>query len=267
MRLPPRSQKEPIIDRPLIFRVLLSAGCVVAGTIFVYMVRATARCNLDVPRIRSWGSPAVPPVLSFGRPPPQFTMVDGHVNGRDRTMTFTTFVFFDMFNALACRSDRKSVFQLGLFSNRMFVYAVGNVLFGSLAGRGVGCGVWGGVWGVWGGGPDPEACPFPTALTPVPLSLPPPCAHPALSLPSSLSSRPVLVPCSSLAPGGCFLVQLAVIYVPWLQSILQTEALALSDLLSILVLSSLVLWVDELRKWLTRRTVTRTHGKSAYRLV
>ena len=55
----------------------------------------------------------------------QFTMVDGHVNGRDRTMTFTTFVFFDMFNALACRSDRKSVFQLGLFSNRMFVYAVG----------------------------------------------------------------------------------------------------------------------------------------------
>ena len=52
-------------------------------------------------------------------------MVDGHVNGRDRTMTFTTFVFFDMFNALACRSDRKSVFQLGLFSNRMFVYAVG----------------------------------------------------------------------------------------------------------------------------------------------
>jgi len=55
----------------------------------------------------------------------QFTMVHGHVDGRDRTMTFTTFVFFDMFNALACRSERKSVFQIGLFSNRMFVYAVG----------------------------------------------------------------------------------------------------------------------------------------------
>ena len=52
-------------------------------------------------------------------------------------------------------------------------------------------------------------------------------------------------------------MQLAVIYVPWLQAILQTEALALSDLLSILVLSSSVLWSDELRKWLQRRQERR----------
>ena len=58
-------------------------------------------------------------------------------------------------------------------------------------------------------------------------------------------------------PGGCVVVQLAVIYVPWLQAILQTEALALSDLLSILVLSSSVLWSDELRKWLQRRQERR----------
>jgi Ca2+-transporting ATPase len=30
-------------------------------------------------------------------------MEDGVVSSRDRTMTFTTFVMFDMFNALACR--------------------------------------------------------------------------------------------------------------------------------------------------------------------
>merc|ERR1719284_652924 len=39
-------------------------------------------------------------------------------------MTFTCFVFFDMFNALSCRSATKSVFQLGLFSNRAFCLAV-----------------------------------------------------------------------------------------------------------------------------------------------
>ena len=31
------------------------------------------------------------------------TMEDGKVTARDTTMTFTTFVFFDMFNALSSR--------------------------------------------------------------------------------------------------------------------------------------------------------------------
>ncbi|PSN52722.1 hypothetical protein C0J52_06165 [Blattella germanica] len=39
-------------------------------------------------------------------------------------MTFTCFVFFDMFNALSCRSQTKSIFTIGLLSNRMFLLAV-----------------------------------------------------------------------------------------------------------------------------------------------
>ena len=31
-------------------------------------------------------------------------MEDGKITPRDTTMTFTCFVFFDMFNALSCRS-------------------------------------------------------------------------------------------------------------------------------------------------------------------
>jgi len=46
------------------------------------------------------------------------------ITPRDTTMTFTCFVFFDMFNALGCRSQEKSVFEIGLFSNRMFLIAV-----------------------------------------------------------------------------------------------------------------------------------------------
>ncbi len=43
--------------------------------------------------------------------------------------------------------------------------------------------------------------------------------------------------------------QLLVIYFPWLQEVFQTEALALSDLLGLVVLCSTVFWADEVRKW------------------
>jgi len=76
-------------------------------------------------------------------------MVNGNT-ARDTTMTFTCFVFFDMFNALSCRSQvgfyifisnliiekrllqfknirlfqTKSIFTIGLWSNKMFLVAV-----------------------------------------------------------------------------------------------------------------------------------------------
>lgn len=79
-----------------------------------------------------------------------FQMVNGNT-ARDTTMTFTCFVFFDMFNALSCRSQvgfctfifdfhyikkkllqpentclfqTKSIFTIGLWSNKMFLVAV-----------------------------------------------------------------------------------------------------------------------------------------------
>lgn len=54
------------------------------------------------------------------------------VTSRDTTMTFTCFVFFDMWNALSYRSQTKSVFQIGLFSNSFFLAAVGACVFGQL---------------------------------------------------------------------------------------------------------------------------------------
>ena len=49
---------------------------------------------------------------------------------RDTTMTFTCFVFFDMFNALSARSQTKSIFSIGLMKNKSFLIAVGGSLFG-----------------------------------------------------------------------------------------------------------------------------------------
>lgn len=59
-------------------------------------------------------------------------MSDNKITPRDTTMTFTCFVLFDMFNALSCRSQTKSVFQVGLFSNKMFLVAVTLSLVGQM---------------------------------------------------------------------------------------------------------------------------------------
>lgn len=87
----PRNIKEPMITKHLIINVLLSAFIIIAGTAWVYKREMTS---------------------------------DGRHTARDTTMTFTCFVFFDMFNALSCRSQKKSIFTIGLWSNKMFLVAV-----------------------------------------------------------------------------------------------------------------------------------------------
>lgn len=59
-------------------------------------------------------------------------MSEDGITPRDTTMTFTCFVFFDMWNALSCRSQTKSVFSIGLFTNRMFLIAVSLSVLGQL---------------------------------------------------------------------------------------------------------------------------------------
>ena len=98
MRKPPRKVNEPVVSKELLQRVFSSAIVIVLGTLFVFVKE----------------------------------MSDGEVTRRDTTMTFTTFVMFDMFNALSCRSSEKSLFRIGLFANKMFLYAVGGSLLGQL---------------------------------------------------------------------------------------------------------------------------------------
>ena len=97
MQRPPRDPKAPIITRALIGNVLTSAFLIVSGTLYVF-----------------WSESG------------------DATSTRDTTMTFTTFVFFDMFNALSCRSPDRSVFELGLTSNVPFLYAVGGSLIGQM---------------------------------------------------------------------------------------------------------------------------------------
>ncbi|XP_051871455.1 calcium-transporting ATPase type 2C member 1 isoform X2 [Pristis pectinata] len=98
IRQPPRNVKDSILTRSLIVKILVSSLIIVSGTLFVF-----------------WRE-----------------LQDNVITPRDTTMTFTCFVFFDMFNAWSSRSQTKSVFEIGLCSNRMFCYAVLGSIMGQL---------------------------------------------------------------------------------------------------------------------------------------
>ncbi|XP_067854215.1 calcium-transporting ATPase type 2C member 2-like [Heptranchias perlo] len=99
IKRPPRNVKDSILNKGLIVKILFSAIIIISGTLFVY-----------------WKE-----------------LPEGKISSRTTTMTFTCFVFFDMFNALSCRSQTKSIFQIGLFRNHMFLYTVLGSLLGQMA--------------------------------------------------------------------------------------------------------------------------------------
>ena len=98
MNKPPRQVSKPVLSWRILFGAILNACVIVLGVMWVF----------------------------------QHEMQDTFITRRDTTMTFTCFVLCDMFNALSCRSQEKSVFQLGFFTNTTFLIAVGFSLFGQL---------------------------------------------------------------------------------------------------------------------------------------
>ncbi|KAK0387626.1 hypothetical protein NLU13_3872 [Sarocladium strictum] len=93
MNRPPRRRGDKVLTRSVLMRVAQSATFIMVGTILVYRHEM---------------------------------LTDGEVTRRDTTMTFTCFVLFDMFNALSCRSESKSILrgEVGFFSNHLFNWAV-----------------------------------------------------------------------------------------------------------------------------------------------
>lgn len=154
MSRPPRKATERMITLPLLAQICASAFTIVAGTLWVFRKEVHV-CQHD-------------PSPEYSLPAsPSLQTQDEVVTTRDVTMTFTCFVLFDMFNALSCRSmvcqgqsyvyvylygqhqntycivhthlhhhihhtQTKSVFTIGLFSNKMFLLAVGGSLVGQL---------------------------------------------------------------------------------------------------------------------------------------
>ncbi|XP_031471279.1 calcium-transporting ATPase type 2C member 2 isoform X1 [Phasianus colchicus] len=153
IKQPPRCITDTILSKSLILKIFMSALIIISGTLFV-----------------------------FWKENPK-----GGITPRTTTMTFTCFVFFDLFNALTCRSQTKLILEIGFFRNRMFLYSV----------------------------------------------------------------------------LGSFLGQLAVIYVPPLQKIFQTENLGVLDLLFLTGLASTVFIVSELVKLCEKRCCHQKHTRNA----
>lgn len=102
MNRPPRSKTARVLTWALFKRALTSALIIMFGTLSVY-----------------------------------FHEMDDNksISARDTTMTFTCFVFFDMFNALTCRSESKSILrgEIALTGNRIFNLAISGSLLGQMA--------------------------------------------------------------------------------------------------------------------------------------
>jgi Ca2+-transporting ATPase len=87
---PPRDPDESILSKKMVYSILFAALIMYVGTLALF----------------KWQ-------LSLG--------VNEH---KARTMAFTLFVMFQMFNAFNCRSEEKSLFEIGIFSNKYVILAV-----------------------------------------------------------------------------------------------------------------------------------------------
>jgi Ca2+-transporting ATPase len=97
---PPRNPKDSVVTRQIITSVALNSLIMIIGTLWIY--------------IREMSHDLI-------------------LSKRDTTMVFATFVTFQFFNALNCRSEKKSLFKIGFFSNRPLCIAVGLCYLGMLA--------------------------------------------------------------------------------------------------------------------------------------
>ena len=96
MRRPPRDPNENIVSKKMVFRIVFISFIMFIGTLALF----------------------------------KWALVNGVSEDRARTLAFTVFVMFQMFNAFNCRSGEKSLFHIGIFSNKYVTMSViGAVLF------------------------------------------------------------------------------------------------------------------------------------------
>ena len=105
MRRPPRSPSEPVLTRETLVSIVTSAAVMVLGTLGTLYYELYAHHHVGE--------------------------TDPH--RRAMTVSFTTFVMFQMFNALNCRSEHKSILQLGFTSNRFFAASIAGSIAMQLA--------------------------------------------------------------------------------------------------------------------------------------
>ena len=106
---PPRDPKASIVSRAMAVKIALSSILMVIGTVGIFLFSLPSQ-DRDIHVLNAMNdSPAMA-----------------------STMAFTTFVLFQVFNAVNCRSFTKSVFTVGVFSNSAFNYSTLGTLVAQL---------------------------------------------------------------------------------------------------------------------------------------
>lgn len=115
MKLPPRAKNEPIINKEMLMTVSVQAVGIflsVAGAFLAALASANKGSSFFY--TGALGTAVKPIDIA-------------------RTVAFATLICAELFRAFAARSERISVFKLGIFSNRMMNYSVGLSIFMLLA--------------------------------------------------------------------------------------------------------------------------------------
>lgn len=95
---PPRDPRAPIVSLRILAKIIVSAIVMVLGTIAIFLASVPSKdLSYDI--------------LSKMDEAPRYAS----------TMAFTTFVLYQLFNAMNCRSINKSAFMIGLTSNHGFL--------------------------------------------------------------------------------------------------------------------------------------------------
>ncbi|MFQ5887104.1 MAG: cation transporting ATPase C-terminal domain-containing protein, partial [Candidatus Hydrothermarchaeales archaeon] len=90
MKSPPRDPDENIISKEMVLRIAFISFIMFIGTLTLF----------------------------------RWQLLNGATEAKARTMAFTVFVMFKMFDAFNCRSEDKSLFSIGVFTNKYVIMAV-----------------------------------------------------------------------------------------------------------------------------------------------
>lgn len=121
MKNPPRPASEPVLNQKMIVKILVGAFVMLVGTLNVFFsIMSIPTSSLS--GISDSGN-------SDNSSKGETISPEEHLQRYATTMAFTTFVFFQMFNAFNSRSLTRSVFSLGVFKNQYLLVAVAGSIF------------------------------------------------------------------------------------------------------------------------------------------
>ncbi|MBI5052758.1 MAG: cation-translocating P-type ATPase [Chloroflexi bacterium] len=123
MDRPPRPKEEPVINRSMQLGILIQTFAQTGGTLLALALGlywSLVQANL-VPA----GINPVLTVLQFNWSALNADQIE-LLERTGQTMAFLTLSFSELFRAYTVRSERMSVFQIGVFSNKYMQYAVGS---------------------------------------------------------------------------------------------------------------------------------------------